>query len=72
MEKLGAERANIVVAIGPLIRQPSYEVGSEFVERFVEADARTTSTSCQQRAKKYATSSDLAGFIRRRLENAGI
>src|SRR5580692_8449208 len=36
MEKLGAERANIVAAIGPLIRQPSYEVGNEFVERFVE------------------------------------
>src|SRR6202021_1895002 len=32
MEKLGAERANIVAAIGPLIRRPSYEVGSEFVE----------------------------------------
>ena len=27
MEKLGAERSNIVAAIGPLIRQPSYEVG---------------------------------------------
>ena len=36
MEKLGAERSGIVAAIGPLIRQHSYEVGGEFVERFVE------------------------------------
>src|SRR3954454_13311391 len=39
MEKLGADRGGIVAAIGPLIRQPSYEVGSEFVERFLDADA---------------------------------
>src|SRR5882757_7608305 len=39
MERLGAERAGIVAAIGPLIRQPSYEVGGEFVERFVQAGA---------------------------------
>src|SRR5439155_17264674 len=39
MEKLGAERSGIVAAIGPLIRQHSYEVGGEFVERFIETDA---------------------------------
>src|SRR6476620_9841978 len=39
MEKLGADRGGMIAAIGPLIRQPSYEVGSEFVERFLEADA---------------------------------
>ena len=39
MEKLGAERGGIVAAIGPLIRQHSYEVGGEFVERFLDADA---------------------------------
>src|SRR6202161_1287831 len=39
MEKLGAERAGIIAAIGPMIRQHSYEVGGEFVERFLEADA---------------------------------
>ena len=37
MEKLGAERSGIVAAIGPLIRQHSYEVGSEFVERDVRS-----------------------------------
>src|SRR3979490_1354149 len=39
MEQLGAERAGIVAAIGPLIRHHSYEVGAEFVERFTSADA---------------------------------
>src|SRR4051794_4630255 len=38
MEKLGAERTGIVAAIGPLIRQPSYEVGAEFVARFTQND----------------------------------
>ena len=32
MEKLGAERARIVAALGPIIRQPNYEVGPEFVD----------------------------------------
>ena len=39
MEKLGAERARIVAALGPMIRQPNYEVGPEFVARFLAADA---------------------------------
>ena len=71
MEKLGAERANIVAAIGPLIRQPSYEVGNEFVERFVEADAEN-SLYFLPAAREGHAMFDLAGFIRRRLENAGV
>ena len=39
MEQLGADRSGIVAAIGPLIRQHSYEVSGEFVERFMDADA---------------------------------
>ena len=39
MEKLGADRTRMVAAIGPLIRQPSYEVGNEFVARFEEERA---------------------------------
>src|SRR6202030_2531375 len=39
MEKLGAERGGMVAAIGPLIRQHSYEVGGEFVKRFIDTDA---------------------------------
>jgi YfiH family protein len=71
MEKLGAERSGIVAAIGPLIRQHSYEVGSEFVERFVEADAEHALFFIPA-AREGHSMFDLAGFIRMRLENAGV
>ena len=71
MEKLGAERAGIVAAIGPLIRQPSYEVGNEFVERFMEEDAENTLFFLPAAREGHAMF-DLAGFIRARLENAGV
>src|ERR1700726_3967563 len=71
MEKLGAERSGIVAAIGPLIRQHSYEVGGEFVERFVEADAENALFFIPSEREGHAMF-DLAGFIRMRLENAGV
>jgi hypothetical protein len=71
MEKLGAERSGIVAAIGPLIRQHSYEVGGEFVERFVEADAENALFFIPAAREGHAMF-DLAGFIRMRLENAGV
>jgi polyphenol oxidase len=71
MEKLGAERSGIVAAIGPLIRQHSYEVGGEFVERFVEADAENALFFIPAEREGHAMF-DLAGFIRMRLENAGV
>jgi YfiH family protein len=71
MEKLGAERAGIVAAIGPLIRQDSYEVGNEFVERFMDADAENAVFFIPAAREAHAMF-DLAGFIRKRLENAGV
>jgi YfiH family protein len=71
MEKLGAERSGIVAAIGPLIRQHSYEVGAEFVDRFVEADAENALFFLSAAREGHAMF-DLAGFIRMRLENAGV
>jgi YfiH family protein len=71
MEKLGAERGGIVAAIGPLIRQHSYEVGGEFVERFVDADAENALFFIPSSREGHAMF-DLAGFIRTRLENAGV
>jgi polyphenol oxidase len=71
MEKLGAKRGRIVAAIGPLIRQHSYEVGGEFVERFVEADAENALFFIPSAREGHAMF-DLAGFIRMRLENAGV
>jgi hypothetical protein len=71
MEKLGADRSGIVAAIGPMIRQNSYEVGSEFVERFLEADAEHAIFFLPAERDRHAMF-DLAGFIRMRLENAGV
>jgi polyphenol oxidase len=71
MEKLGADRSGTVAAIGPLIRQPSYEVGNEFVERFIEADAENGQFFLPGERDGHAMF-DLAGFIRMRLENAGV
>ncbi len=71
MEKLGAERSGTVAAIGPLIRQHSYEVGGEFVERFMAADAENALYFIPSAREGHAMF-DLAGFIRTRLENAGV
>lgn len=71
MEKLGAERTGIVAAIGPLIRQHSYEVGGEFVERFLDADADNAQFFIPS-ARDGHSMFDLAAFIRMRLENAGV
>ena len=71
MEKLGAIRSGIVAPIGPLIRQPSYEVGSEFVERFLDADADNASFFLPGERAGHSMF-DLGGYIRMRLENAGV
>jgi YfiH family protein len=71
MEELGAARGDIVAAIGPLIRQHSYEVGGEFVERFLDADASHARYFIPSDRTGYSMF-DLAGFIRMRLENAGV
>jgi YfiH family protein len=71
MEKLGAERSGMVAAIGPLIRQHSYEVGGEFVERFIETDAENAVFFIPSTREGHSMF-DLAGYIRMRLENAGV
>jgi hypothetical protein len=71
MEGLGAERGRMLAAIGPLIRQSSYEVGGEFVERFIEADAENTLLFLPS-VRDGHSMFDLADYIRRRLEAAGI
>ncbi|GAA3841407.1 peptidoglycan editing factor PgeF [[Pseudomonas] carboxydohydrogena] len=71
METLGARRQDIRAAIGPLIRQPSYEVGAEFVERFSVTDADNARYFIPSSRPDHAMF-DLAGFIRTRLARAGI
>jgi YfiH family protein len=70
MERLGAERSRIVAAIGPMISQQNYEVGSELVAQFTKADpdnARFFAAGRQGRAQF-----DLPGYIAVRLARAGI
>ncbi|MBR1272362.1 peptidoglycan editing factor PgeF [Bradyrhizobium sp. AUGA SZCCT0222] len=71
MERLGADRSGMVAAIGPLIRQHSYEVGGEFVERFLDADAGNAAYFIASERAGHSMF-DLAGYIRMRLENAGV
>jgi polyphenol oxidase len=71
MERCGAERNRIVAALGPTIRQPSYEVGPEFVARFRQE------TPANQRFFKPAARPehalfDLPGYIAARVAAAGI
>jgi hypothetical protein len=70
MEQCGADRSRIVAALGPMIRQPSYEVGPELVAQF-------TADSDNERFFRNASRAghalfDLAGYIAARLARAGI
>lgn len=71
MEKLGAARERLTVALGPMIRQSSYEVGPEFVTRFVAAEPEYTRFFKHAGADGHAMF-DLAGFIAWRLQQAGV
>jgi YfiH family protein len=71
MEKLGAHRARIHAALGPLIRQPNYEVGAEFVERFKAADPLNQKFFVPSSKAGHAMF-DLPGYITSRLKAADI
>lgn len=71
MERLGADRANIVAALGPTIRQPNYEVGPEFVERFLAADPDNAQFFSPADRAGHAMF-DLGGYIADRVRRAGI
>ncbi len=71
IETLGGRRCDIAVAIGPLIRQRSYEVGAEFVTRFTEAD-RDYARFFIPSERDHHAMFDLGGFIRMRLERIGV
>lgn len=71
MERLGAERSRIIAALGPTIRQPNYEVGPEFVERFLAADADNARFFSPSDRSGYAMF-DLAGYIGKRLQYADV
>jgi hypothetical protein len=71
MERLGAARTRIVAAIGPMIRQPNYEVGPDLMDRFVAADSGNRRFFAPS-ARDSHFMFDLAGYVASRLAAAGI
>ena len=71
MEQLGAQRARIVAAIGPMIRQKNYEVGDELLAKFAEADPANKSFFSPAPRQGHAMF-DLAGYVGSRLKRAGV
>jgi hypothetical protein len=70
MVGLGAERGRIAAAVGPAISQAAYEVGPEFLERFLDEDpghSRFFAGGGGDRAMF-----DLPGFCLNRLRGAGV
>jgi YfiH family protein len=70
MEALGAERDRIAAAIGPAISQRAYEVGPEFVERFIDDDPQTGRFFAG--GERDRAMFDLPGYCLWRLRGAGI
>lgn len=71
METLGARRDQIVAVLGPTISQAAYEVGPGFAAPFLEQDSGNESFFQPSERADHAMF-DLPGYIRRRLESAGI
>ena len=70
MENLGAARARIGAALGPMIRQPNYEVSDEYIARFTAADG--TNARFFAPGRPGHAMFDLSGYIKARLERAGL
>jgi YfiH family protein len=71
LERCGADRSRVVVGLGPMIRQPNYEVGPEFVARFKAADGANERFFAASARPDHALF-DLAGYIAARLRRCGI
>ncbi len=70
MEALGADRANVVAAIGPAIARKSYEVDDAFHRRFAQADPQYDRFFTPGREGHHQF--DLEGFVAARLAVAGV
>lgn len=70
MERLGARREDIHAVIGPSISQSAYEVGQEFLERFIDEDPDNQRFFINGEGDKYLF--DLTGYGLHRLRQAGI
>ena len=71
MEKLGADRAHIVAAIGPCIARASYEVDEAFKRRF-EADDPANERFFADGRRPGHVQFDIEAYVAHRLAAAGI
>jgi polyphenol oxidase len=71
MESLGAVRARMHAALGPLIRRQSYEVGPEFVARFLAMDEQNARFFDGARSDGHAMF-DLPAYVLDRLRRAQV
>ena len=71
MDKLGADRARIAAALGPLIRQQNYEVSQSFVDEFLRSD-EGHARFFKPAARAGHAMFDLPGFVAERIRDAGI
>jgi YfiH family protein len=69
MERCGARRDRIIAAIGPMIRQPSYEVGPDLIAAFSGSTDGRFFRPAERAGHAFF---DLAGYIASRLHAAGI
>ena len=70
MADMGCARAGMMAAVGPSIRQPSYEVGADYRQQFVERDpdsARFFTTGEQEKPRF-----DLPGYVVGELDRSGV
>ena len=71
MEKLGAKRDNIAASLGPSISRRNYEVGPEFIDRFLGVD-RAYERYFTPSEKPGHAMFDLPGLTTQRLADAGV
>ena len=70
MERLGARRGRIAAVIGPCISQAAYEVGPEFLDRFLAEDPGLSRFFINGSGDRYRF--DLPGYGLHRLRAAGV
>jgi YfiH family protein len=70
METLGAQRGRTVAVIGPTISQAAYEVGPEFMERFLDADSDNARFFAEGKGDRVRF--DLPAYGLHRLRRAGV
>ena len=71
MEELGAKRERVVAVIGPSISQRAYEVGSDYVDRFL-AEEPASEAFFMTDESSGEPHFDLSGYVAERLSRAGV